>query len=275
MFEARLDQGVLFKKALEAVKDLVDQSNFHCTQEGLSLQALDRSHVAMVSMLLRADGFEHYRCDRSMRLGMKTSSLSKIFKCSDNRDSVTIKAEDDGDTVSFMFESSENDRMSDFEVKLMTIDADQMGVPDADFAVTVKLPSVEFQRICRDLSTFGETIAIRVEKDGITFSANGDLGTGSITLKSTDAVDKAEEDRVVIEMDEPVNISLAASYLTMFTKATALSGVVTLKIASGVPVLVDYNFGDNVGYVQYYLAPKVDDDDEDDNDVKDTSEMAD
>jgi hypothetical protein len=35
-----------------------------------SLQAMDNSHVALVSVLLKASGFENYRCDRSMPLGI-------------------------------------------------------------------------------------------------------------------------------------------------------------------------------------------------------------
>ena len=64
MFEARLVQGSVLKKILDAVKDLVTDANFDCSETGFSLQAMDSSHVALVALLLRADGFEHYRCDR-------------------------------------------------------------------------------------------------------------------------------------------------------------------------------------------------------------------
>ena len=32
---------------------------------GISLQAMDNSHVALVALLMRQDGFEHYRCGES------------------------------------------------------------------------------------------------------------------------------------------------------------------------------------------------------------------
>lgn len=41
------------------------------------------------------------------------------------------------------------------------------------------MPSAEFARIIRDLSQFGETIAIACTKEGIKFSAAGDHGTGN------------------------------------------------------------------------------------------------
>ena len=37
---------------------------------GLSVQAMDGSHVCLVSVELNSDGFEPYRCDRNITLGI-------------------------------------------------------------------------------------------------------------------------------------------------------------------------------------------------------------
>ena len=41
---------------------------------------MDSSHVSLVSLLLRADGFEHYRCDRSLSMGMHLGNMAKMLK---------------------------------------------------------------------------------------------------------------------------------------------------------------------------------------------------
>lgn len=53
MFEARLEQGALLKKLLDAVKELVTDANFDCSATGFGLQAMDSSHVSLVSMMVR------------------------------------------------------------------------------------------------------------------------------------------------------------------------------------------------------------------------------
>lgn len=53
---------------------------------------------------------------------------------------------------------------------------------DQDYSCTVKMPSGEFGRICRDLSQIGDTVIVTCAKDGITFSCSGDLGTGNSTV---------------------------------------------------------------------------------------------
>jgi proliferating cell nuclear antigen len=105
MLELRLVQGSLLKKVLEAIKDLVTDANFDCSETGFQLQAMDSSHVALVALLMRADGFEHYRCDRNMSMGMNLTNMSKMLKCAGNDDIITIKADDGSDSVTFMFES--------------------------------------------------------------------------------------------------------------------------------------------------------------------------
>ncbi|KAJ0083453.1 hypothetical protein Patl1_31175 [Pistacia atlantica] len=120
MVELRLVQGSLLKKVLEAMKDLVNDANFECSAIGLSVQAMDSSHVSLVSMLLRSEGFERYQCDRNVSMGINLGNMSKMLKCADNDDIITIKAEDCSDSVTFMFESP-TQKISDFEMKLMDI----------------------------------------------------------------------------------------------------------------------------------------------------------
>jgi len=256
MFEAKLRQASLLKRILEAIKDLVTDGNFDCSPSGIALQAMDSSHVSLVAMLLRAEGFEHYRCDRTIPLGINLSSMAKILKCAGNDDSVTIKADDKGDNVTFIFESPKGDKFSDFELKLMDIDSETLSIPETEYKGIVTMPSGEFQRICRDLTTIGDVVVISCSKEGVRFSVSGDIGTGNIVVRQTNEVDG---DSTTIELHEPVSLSFALRYLNYFTKATALSSAVTLRMAPEIPLVVEYPMED-LGYVRYYLAPKIEED---------------
>lgn len=73
---------------------------------------MDNSHVSLVSLTLRSDGFDKYRCDRNLSMGMNLGSMSKILKCANNDDTVTMKAQDNADTVTFVFESQNQEKVS-------------------------------------------------------------------------------------------------------------------------------------------------------------------
>lgn len=70
MFEAKLAQGAILKRILDAIKDLVNEASWDCSSTGMSLQAMDTSHVSLVAVLMKAEAFEKYRCDRNITLGM-------------------------------------------------------------------------------------------------------------------------------------------------------------------------------------------------------------
>lgn len=259
MFEARLVQGSLLKKVLESLKDLLNEATWDCADTGIQLQAMDNSHVSLVSVSLRADGFDKFRCDRQLSMGMNLTSMSKILRCAANDDIITIKAQDQADNVTFMFEAPNQEKVSDYEMKLMNLDQEHLGIPETDYAAVVKLPSGEFQRIIKDLSQFGESVVIACSKEGVKFSAAGDIGTGNIKLAQTANVDK-EEEAVTIDIQEPVTLTFACRYLNMFTKASCLAPQVTLSMSPEVPLVVEYKIGD-IGHIRYYLAPKIEDED--------------
>lgn len=118
---------------------------------------MDNSHVALVSMMLKAESFSPFRCDRNISLGVNLTSLTKVLRAAQNEDVLTLKAEDGPDTLNLMFESSENDRVSEYDLKLMDIDQEHLGIPETEYAASISMPSSEFRRICTDLSAMSES----------------------------------------------------------------------------------------------------------------------
>jgi len=257
MIEAVLKNGDVLRKIMGAIGDLVTDGNFDCNEHGLSLQAMDSSHVSLVSMILRAEGFEPWRCDHNCQLGINLQSLNKVLKCMGGKDEVEIKYKEGGDECDFVFKSPEEDRVSHFSLKLMEIDSEHLGIPDTDYKTTVRMSSSEFQRICRDLAVLGDTLTISVNKSDVQFCVSGEIGKGEMTVKASTASDEMEA--TDIDCSEPVTQTFAMRYLNFFTKATVLSKSVQLSLSPDVPLMVEYGI-DEIGYVRYYLAPKIEED---------------
>ncbi|ODQ63950.1 proliferating cell nuclear antigen [Nadsonia fulvescens var. elongata DSM 6958] len=259
MLEAKLEQAALLKRIVDSIRDIVQDCNFECSESGLSLQAMDNSHIALVSLLLGKDGFTDYRCDRSISLGVNVGALTKILKCGGNDDVLTLRAEDKPSVLSVMFEDSIQDRISEYNLKLMDVDQEHMGIPDTEYSASVTMPTAEFQRIARDLHTLSDSVEIDVNKEGITFSCDGDIGAGSIVLKPSSNIDRPEQS-INVEIVEPVTLSFNLKYLNHFCKASGLSNQVTLRLSGEAPLLVEYKLPN--GFIRFFLAPKIGDDEE-------------
>lgn len=111
------------------------------------------------------------------------------------------RAADNADTLALVFESPNQKKVSDYEIKLMGLDVEQRA------------------------------------RDGVSFSASGELENGNIKLSQISNAIK-EEEAVTIEMNEPVQLT-TLRYLNL-TKATPLFPTVTISMSADVPLVEDH-----------------------------------
>lgn len=133
---------------------------------------------------------------------MSLTSLQKIVKCAGNNDMVTLRADESLDVLALLFEAKKQDRVGEYEMKLMDIDAEHLGIPDTVYDAEIDLSSAEFARIIRDLKELGESVKIEVSKEGVRFSADGDIGSASVTLKPSDRRAAQEDDEDESDAEE-------------------------------------------------------------------------
>ncbi|XP_067113980.1 proliferating cell nuclear antigen-like [Osmerus mordax] len=257
MFEACLDRGLTLKKVLDALKDLISEACSNVNSAGISLQSMNPSHVSLVQLNLRSDGFKIYRCDRNLAIGVNVASLYKIVRCAGNEDTVTLCVRDKADCLFLTFETESEYKVSDYVMKLMDLDVEQLCIPERDYSCVVRMPSKEFARICRHMTQIGDAVMITCVEGGVSFSASGKLGTGNIKLSQNSSVH--EDEAVIVEINKPVQLIFALHYLNVFTRATPLSKTVWLSMSADIPLVVEYNIKD-MGHIKYFLPPKIDED---------------
>lgn len=253
MFEALLGNGILLKKIIESIKELVTEVNLEVTGEGISIQAMDASHVALVALNLRAEHFDEYRCDRPQTLGVSINNLSKLMKIAGNDDSITLRADDEATTLTLIFQGKREEKVSEFNLNLMTLDSEHLGIPDQEYGAVVGMSSAEFSRICRELTQITDTLNVSVDKESVKFAVSGDMGAGSITLKPNDS-DKTDE-KLTMRVSEPLSMAFALRYLNLFNKASCLTDEVGISLSADIPIMLQFGF--DIGELKYYLAPKI------------------
>jgi len=313
MFDAKLENGLNLKKCVNALKELIDQGAWDVTEDGIQMQSMDSSHVALVQMNIQDTSFEHFRCDQAMQMGLNMQNLFKIFGAFSNG-SVAIQADgEDADSVKWVFETmasggsgggakakknkvkeeagsdkdeseeeDEDDDMNDggdgkkkkagakargpiqkkqtYELRLMDLDVEQLGIPEQDYQASFTMPSSEFTKIVKDLLIIGESVTIDVKKSSVTFKAEGEIGKSEVHLEKGEAIGDNDE-AFELEVNDPIELSFATQYLKKFTAAGPLSRDVTIALSPDVPMVISYEVED-FGHLKYFLAPKIDDDDD-------------
>ncbi|KAL7066460.1 putative proliferating cell nuclear antigen PCNA [Cryptosporidium serpentis] len=260
MFEARLSSGGILKRVFEAITNLVTDVNLECNESGITIQAMDNSHVSLVALYIKDIAFERYRCDRSRTLGLNTQNVVKLLKLCSSDDQVLLRHDDDSESLIFIFETPNGDRISEFELTLISIDQDSLQIPETSFSSIVSMPSNEFQRLCRDMAQFSDSLSIDINRKNVRFFTKGSLGSGSVVLRPKDG---ADTEAVALDVTEPCQLVFSLRYLNNFAKATPLSNSVKLSMSENQPLELEYSLeGSGSGYLRFYLARKITEDEE-------------
>lgn len=104
--------------------------------------------------------------------------------------------------INALLRPTDSDRLAEYDLKLMDIDSDTLGIPDTEYDACVTMPSAEFSRIVRDLSQLGESVRIEVSKEGVRFASEGEAANGSVLLKGTEGVESSGKMKVKKEEGE-------------------------------------------------------------------------
>ena len=163
---------------------------------------MDGSHVALVSLNLSMEGFEHYRADTSMVLGINVALLAKVMKLADATDSITLSAEDNATHLKLLFENSKNERSTEFTMNLISLDVEHLAIPETEYSSVVSINSGEFTKICKELYSLNETLTISTNSDFVQFAVESEAGSGSIRIGTNDSMDR--EDQTTVQVSEPV-----------------------------------------------------------------------
>jgi len=255
---AQLTDAVMLKNLVDGFKDLVKDCNLDINESGIQVQSTDSSNVALIHIMLRESAFELYQCHSPITIGVNMESVGKVLKLCQNNDKVTLRVEMDK-TTTFTFESTDDDRVADFDLKTIEIEQEALGVPETEYDCVVKIPSNELRKAVADLKDAGDIMNINVSKKGLQLEVSGDMGTGFILIKARDSVNEAE--KVEVKTEQEVAAGFGMRYIHQFTKAAGLCKSCTLSLKNGEPMALQYNLGEEShGHLKFVLAPKLSDD---------------
>jgi proliferating cell nuclear antigen len=114
----------------------------------------------------------------------------------------------------------------------------------------VTILSSDFQKIIRDLNTFGEEVEIQFTKDELVFRCKGDFAEQETIIN----IDDGGEDAA--QASEIVQGIFNLKNLILFTKCTSLCTHIKLHLRNDYPIIVEYNVA-GLGEIKLALAPKT------------------
>jgi proliferating cell nuclear antigen len=244
-----------------SLKDILLETNITFTKEGIKIINMDKSHTILAHVFLEAANFELYECKMDkIIIGVNMFHLFKLINTIDNDDTLTMYIEEadynDG-IVQFLglkFENGDIKQQKIQKLRLIEPDNEELDVPDVTFSSVINLPSVDFQKIIRDLSCISDKIEIKsiATADGaeLIFRCNGGFANAEIRRAESDGnmefIKKQEVSKII-------QGEFSLKNLGYFIKCTNLCSQIEMYLENDLPLVVKYNVA-SLGAIKLMLA---------------------
>tara|TARA_B110001450_G_scaffold256463_1_gene287074 strand:+ start:5101 stop:5919 length:819 start_codon:yes stop_codon:yes gene_type:complete len=250
-----------FRTLMTALKDILIETNITFTKEGIKIINMDKSHTILAHLSLGSTNFECYECKRDkIIIGVNMFHLFKLINTIDNDDTLTIYIEEDDYTdgiVQFLglkFENGDIKQQKIQKLRLIEPDNEELDVPDVKFSSVLNLPSVDFQKIIRDLSCISDKIEIKsiATNDGaeLIFKCSGGFAQAEIRRAESDG----SMEYLIKQNNSIIQGEFSLKNLGYFIKCTNLCNQIEIYLENDLPLVVKYNVA-GLGEIKLCLAP--------------------
>lgn len=247
-------QGGAVRTLFEVLKEIVHDVCLRFDSTGIKLLTMDGARCALVYLKLRAESFEEYRCNGQFQVGVNMASMFKLLRITGSHDTIAFYIDSAGSSeLGIKIFNSDKNSVTDFKLKLLDVDSEDITIPDVEFDSIITMPSGYFQRICRDMLNIADTMVIRSEGSQLHLECNGDFARQSTVIGEADAGMSVSS-----KTAKRIEGRFSLKYLSLFCKAANLCNTIELFLREAYPLILKYNVA-SLGEIRFCLAPKVDD----------------
>lgn len=251
-----------FRTLMTALKDILLETNIAFTAEGIKIINMDKSHTILAHLTLNSQNFERYECKRDkIIIGVNMFHLFKLINTIDNDDTLTIYIEKKDYTegivqyLGLRFDNGDIKQQKIQKLRLIEPDTEELAVPNVKFSSILNLPSVDFQKIIRDLSCISDKIEIKSiatsEGAELIFRCTGGFAHAEIRRAESDG---SMEFLVKQDNSKIIQGEFSLKNLSYFIKCTNLCNQIEIYLENDLPLVVKYNVA-SLGEIKLCLAP--------------------
>ena len=245
MFKARMRMEVL-RELVEVIATLVPEAKLTISKDGISVKAVDPSHVAMLVLTLNKGAFEEFTGEPT-EIGIDIEKFKEILRLSKP-----------GDVIDLQFDGGKNRLV----VKVGKVTR-HMSIVDPAGIAEPKVPNVappgiavvkmeELRQGIRGTESISDHVTLALDPEGFTMHSEGE----------TDRVDMhlPKESLGKLEAKEPVKSMYPLDFFSNMVKSITSSSEVTLHVGNEYPLKIEFTVANGKGDGQFLLAPRVEED---------------
>lgn len=247
-------QASVFRTLLDAMKDIITETNIFFDETGMKIKTVDASHTVLVHMKLEAEQFDKYICKKPIVIGVNILHFYKLTKSISPNDVLTLMIEEGAyDKLCIQVVNSKKKMIRNTRMNLLDLNQKTFKITPKEFDFVINMSSVEFQRICRDMNMITDILDLKAINECLYFKGQGDFADQEFTMKEHEGgltfVKGTDSNEIVQGL-------FLLKHLITFTRCTNLSDTIDIYLTNDYPLIIAYKVG-SLGMIKLCLSPKL------------------
>ena len=263
-FTLKLENSRILKGIVETLASIIDETEFRVTPKEFTISAMDPSRICLLKLSIKKDDFDGYECSKESKVGLNLDDLDKILKRSAANDSVEIEFDETNQKIKIKMKREGVSRTRTFSLALLDIDIEEIPM---DNLLKIEYPSKwvidpDFLvEAIKDAEIYSEILNINAnEGQGLIFSSSGQIGEMEYDLN--------EEDLIESELQGNSSGAYSLTFLKAILKIASITEKLEIALKTDHPLKMNFDLLEG-GKLNYFLAPRVEEEEFDDDDDMD------
>ena len=182
--------------------------------------------------------------------------MFKLINSIDNDDTLTLYIEEsdynDGivNNLGLKFENGDIKQCKTQKLRLIEPDQEELEYPNVKFSSVINLPSVDFQKIIRDMSCISDKLEIKSVGNELIFKCSGQFASAEIHRAEADG---SMEFVLKQEASKVIQGEFSLKNLGYFIKCTNLCSQIEIYLENDLPLVVKYDVA-SLGVIKLCLS---------------------
>jgi len=263
-FTLKLENSRVLKGIVETLASIIDETEFRVTPKEFTISAMDPSRICLLKLSIKKDDFDEYECSKESKVGLNLDDLDKILKRSAANDTVEINFDEAEQKIKIKMQREGVSRTRTFSLALLDIDIEEIPM---DNLLKIEYPSkwvIETDFLVeaiKDAEIYSEILNINAnEGKGLKFSSSGQIGEMEYDLN--------EDDLIESQLQGSSSGAYSLTFLKAILKIASITEKLEISLKTDHPLKMNFDLLEG-GELSYFLAPRVEEEEFDNDDDMD------